>query len=240
MADKNKAKLGSADTYAVNAVAMLGHERLLDDYMLSHSDPEPPLLHELDRLTHLRTIQPRMLSGHLQGALLKMFVRMIRPRLILEIGTFTGYSALAMAEGLSCDEAELHTVEVNDELEPIISSFFSRHERAGQLHLHVGSLAQAFEAIGSEKLSRGFDLVFIDADKREYLDYYEAVLPHVRKGGFILADNVLWDGHVLEEPKPSDRHTRAVKEFNDFVAADTRVEKVIAPIRDGITIMMKR
>lgn len=207
----------------------------MESYILSHSDPEPALLHELDRQTHLRTIQPRMCSGHLQGSLLKTFVQMMRPHMILEIGTFTGYSALSMAEGMDDPDARLHTVEINDELEPLIREYFGRSEHRDQLMLHIGTLDKALAEIEGE-----FDLVFIDADKREYLDYYEAVLPRVRKGGFILADNVLWDGHVLEEPRPSDHHTRAVKEFNDFVARDSRVEKFILPIRDGMTVMRKR
>lgn len=207
----------------------------MEQYLLSHSDPEPPLLHELDRLTHLRTLQPRMISGHLQGALLRMLVHMVRPRLVLEVGTFTGYSALCMAEGLDLPQARVHTVEVNDELEQTIRSFFARSPRAGQLVLHIGTLSQALAEIDGL-----FDFVFIDADKREYADYYEAVLPRVRRGGFILADNVLWDGHVLRPPRPADHHTRALRDFNDMVAADARVEKVIVPIRDGLTIMRKR
>lgn len=207
----------------------------MERYLIDHSDPEDQLLHELDRQTHLRTIQPRMVSGHLQGSLLKMLVRMSRPKTILEVGTFTGYSALCMAAGLSDPDARLHTVEVNDELEPLIRSFFARSPFANQLVLHIGSLADALASI-----SAPLDFVFIDADKREYIDYYETILPHVRQGGFLLADNVLWDGHVLETPKPSDHHTQAVKAFNDYVAADSRVEKVIVPIRDGLTIMMKK
>lgn len=208
----------------------------IEDYILSHSDPEPALLHDLDRQTHLRTIQPRMCSGHLQGSLLKTFVQMMRPRLVLEVGTFTGYSALAMAEGLDDPEARLHTVEINDELEPLIREHFGRSAHCGQIVLHIGTLAEALRGIEGE-----FDLVFIDADKREYADYYEAILPRVRRGGVILADNVLWDGHVVDPVvRPSDHHTRAVMEFNDMVAADPRVEKFILPIRDGMTIMRKR
>lgn len=208
----------------------------IEEYILAHSDPEPALLHELDRQTHLRTIQPRMCSGHLQGSLLKTFVQMMRPRLILEIGTFTGYSALAMAEGLDDPDARLHTVEINDELEPLISEYFGRSEHRDQLVLHIGTLDKALSEIEGE-----FDLVFIDADKREYADYYEAVLPRVRQGGFILADNVLWDGHVVDASvKASDHHTRAVKEFNNMVARDSRVEKFILPIRDGMTVMRKK
>lgn len=213
----------------------------IEDYILRHSDAEPELLHELDRQTHLRTIQPRMCSGHIQGSLLKVFVQMARPRLVLEIGTFTGYSALAMAEGLDDPEARIHTVEINDELEPLIRSFFARSAHARQLRLHIGDLSKALGEIDAETGGEPFDLVFIDADKREYADYYEAVLPRVRRGGFILTDNVLWDGHVVDPTvRPSDHHTRAVMAFNDLVAADDRVEKFILPIRDGMTVMRKR
>lgn len=207
----------------------------MERYLLAHSEPEDELLHELDRQTHLRTIQPRMVSGHLQGSLLKMLVHMAKPHTLLEVGTFTGYSALCMAAALPDSDARLHTVEINDELEPLIRSFFNRSPRRNQIVLHICQLDEALAKIPGE-----IDFVFIDADKREYIDYYEAILPRVRKGGYILADNVLWDGHVLETPKPSDHHTQAVKAFNDHVAADSRVEKVIVPIRDGLTIMMKR
>ncbi len=213
----------------------------IERYITAHSDPEPDLLHELDRQTHLRTIQPRMCSGHLQGALLRTFVQMLRPRLILEIGTFTGYSALCMAGGLEDPDARLHTCEINDELEPLIRQYFNRSAHPEQLVLHIGTLPQALAEIEAQAPGQLFDLVFIDADKREYIDYYEAVLPRVRKGGFLLADNVLWDGHVVDTViKSSDRHTRAVLAFNDHVMADTRVEKFILPIRDGMTVIRKK
>ncbi len=212
----------------------------IERYILAHSDPEPEFLHDLDRQTHLRTIQPRMCSGHLQGSLLKTFVQMLRPSLTLEVGTFTGYSALSMAEGLEDPDARIHTVEVNDELEPLIREFLRRSKRGAQVVLHICGLAQALAEIDEETRGRQFDLVFIDADKREYLDYYETILPRVRQGGFLLADNVLWDGHVVDPVvRPSDHHTRAVMAFNDFVAADTRVEKFILPIRDGMTVIRK-
>lgn len=207
----------------------------MERYLLSHSDPESPLLRELDRQTHLRTLQPRMISGHLQGSLLRMMVRMVRPRMVLEVGTFTGYSALCMAEGLDRPGAVVHTVEVNDELEAGIRSFFARSTCADRLILHVGTLDDALGEIEGM-----FDFVFIDADKRQYADYYEALMPRVRQGGFILADNVLWDGHVLRPPRAADHHTRALQAFNDMVAADPRVEKVMVPVRDGLTIMRKR
>lgn len=206
----------------------------MERYLLANSDPEDALLHELDRQTHLRTIQPRMASGHLQGSLLRMLVRMARPQTVLEIGTFTGYSALCMAAGLEGD-ARLHTVEINDELETMIRSFFERSAYSERLILHIGTLSDALASIDTP-----IDFAFIDGDKREYIEYYEAILPRVREGGFMLADNVLWDGHVIETPRTSDHHTQAVKAFNDYVAHDTRVEKVIVPIRDGLTIMRKK
>lgn len=206
----------------------------MERYLLAHSDPEDALLHELDRQTHLRTIQPRMASGHLQGSLLRMLVRMARPQTVLEVGTFTGYSALCMAAGLEGD-AQLHTVEINDELETMIRSFFERSAYSERLILHIGTLSDALASIDTP-----IDFVFIDGDKREYIEYYDAILPRVREGGFMLADNVLWDGHVIETPRASDHHTQAVKAFNDYVAHDTRVEKVIVPIRDGLTIMRKK
>ncbi|MDD5815372.1 MAG: O-methyltransferase [Bacteroidales bacterium] len=218
----------------------LTHQTELEDYILAHTDPEPELLHYVDRMTHLRTIQPRMISGHAQGALLKMLVRMVRPRLLLEVGTFTGYSALAMAEGLSDPAARLHTVEINDELEEMIRENIGRSERRDQIVVHIGTLEQALSDMERELGKVEIDMVFIDADKRHYAEYYNTLLPYVRKGGFLLADNVLWDGHVLSPAKASDHHTQALQEFNDMVAADPRVEKVIMPVRDGIMMMMKK
>lgn len=173
-----------------------------------------------------------MASGHLQGRLLKMLVQMTKPLRVLELGTFSGYSALCMAEGLR-PEAELHTIEVFDEMEDFIRSWFARSPHASQLHLHIGS---ALDIVPT--LPGGWDLVFIDADKRQYVDYYHMIVPLMRPGGFILADNTLWYGHVLEEhPRESDQQTINIQAFNDLVAADPRVEKVILPLRDGLTII---
>ena len=173
-----------------------------------------------------------MASGHIQGRLLKMFVRMIRPRFVLELGTFSGYSALCMAEGLEGD-AQLHTFEVFDEQEDFIRKWFQGSPYAERLHLHIGD---ALELV--PKMDIQWDLAFVDADKRQYIDYYEMLLPRMKKGGFILADNTLWYGHVLEDrQKESDLQTRGIMEFNEMVAADNRVEKVILPIRDGLTII---
>ena len=204
----------------------------LEEYILAHIDEEGEMLRRLDRETHLFHLRPRMCSGHLQGKLLKMFVRMIRPQNILELGTFTGYSALCLAEGMM--GGELHTVEIDDE--DFIRSHFETSPFADRIHLHIGDAREVVPTLG-----RTFDLVFMDANKREYLDYYHLVFDYVSPGGFIIADNTLWDGHVLDEhPRPSDAQTLGIRAFNDRVAQDDRVEKVIIPLRDGLTILYKK
>lgn len=204
----------------------------LDEYILSHIDAEGDYLHALWRDTQLRTSYGQMASGHLQGRLLKMFVQMIQPRYVLELGTFSGYSALSMAEGLTGD-AELHTFEIFDEQEDFILKWFQESPYAHRLHLHIGDALQLVP-----QMDVRWDMAFIDADKRQYVDYYEMVLPLMRPGGFILVDNTLWYGHVLEaQPRESDLQTLGVKAFNDLVAADSRVEKVILPLRDGLTLI---
>lgn len=205
----------------------------LEDYILSHIDKEGESLHKLDRETHLFHLRPRMCSGHLQGRLLKMIVRMIRPKNILELGTFTGYSALSMAEGMDGD-GELHTVEIDDELEDFIREHLEKSPYADRIHLHIGDALEIVPQLGLT-----FDLVFIDADKRRYDDYYNVVFDHVAHGGFILADNTLWDGKVVDYGKKLDAQTAGILRFNDLVAADPRVEKVILPLRDGLTIIRK-
>ena len=203
-----------------------------ETYIAGHIDPEGDYLHALWRATQLHSPYGQMASGHIQGRLLKMFVRMIRPRFVLELGTFSGYSALCMAEGLEGD-AQLHTFEVFDEQEDFIRKWFQGSPYAERLHLHIGD---ALELV--PKMDVQWDLAFVDADKRQYIDYYEMLLPRMRKGGFILADNTLWYGHVLEDrQKESDLQTRGIMEFNEKVAADNRVEKIILPIRDGLTII---
>jgi caffeoyl-CoA O-methyltransferase len=204
-----------------------------EDYILSHSDLEPAYLAKINRATHLRMLNPRMLSGHLQGRVLAMFCQMIQPQRILELGTYTGYSALCMAEALP-EDGELHTVECDDELEAFILQNFSSVSHGSKIQLHIGAALNIIE-----ELEGVFDLVFIDADKREYMAYYEAVLPKVKPGGFILADNTLWDGKVLAEVNPNDKQTIEIKHFNDFIAADPRVEKVMLPLRDGLTVIRK-
>lgn len=207
----------------------------MERYIAEHIDKEPALLHGLDRYTHLKVLAPRMLSGHLQGTLMKMLVRMANPRMVLELGTFTGYSALSMAEGIMREDAEIHTVEIDDELEPIITKFFEASEHRDKMHLHIGDVKEIIDELPGE-----FDFVFMDANKRDYPKYYELIMPRLAKGGYILADNILWDGHVIEPEEKNDAQTKAIKKFNDIVAADDRVEKVILPIRDGLLLIRKK
>ncbi len=207
----------------------------MEEYIGEHIDAEPALLAELDRYTHTHVLAPRMLSGHLQGRLLKMLVRMANPRQVLEIGTFTGYSALCMAEGLLRPEAHIHTIEIDDELEPIITRFVSRSAFADRITLHIGD---ALSIMG--EIQGDFDFVFIDGNKRDYPAYYKAVMQRLSSGGYIVADNILWDGKVVEPVAHNDGQTKAILEFNDLVAHDDTVEKVILPIRDGLTLIRKK
>jgi len=206
----------------------------VEDYITAHSDAEPEYLAKLNRATHLRMINPRMLSGHFQGRVLTMFCRMIQPEKVLEIGTFTGYSALCMAEGMP-ENGVLHTIDCDDELESFMSQTFAGSEFGHKIKLHIGD---ALEVIS--ELDETFDLVFIDADKLEYKAYYEAVLPKIRTGGFLLIDNTLWNEKVLKPVDPKDKETIAIMKFNEFIAADNRIEKVLLPIRDGLTLIRKR
>ena len=210
---------------------------LLEKYIHDHTSPEEELLHELDRETNLRVVQPRMISGHVQGKLLEMLVRMHQPRTILEIGTFTGYSALCMAAGLE-EGAVLHTCEVEDELEPLSQSFFDRSQHGHKINLHIGSALDIAPTLGCE-----FDMVFIDGDKREYPEYYRMLMgdngnkPLVHSGSVMIADNILWYGKVVQPVAHNDHHTQALIEFNRMVVEDDRVESVILPLRDGINII---
>lgn len=212
----------------------LDKDQEIEDYILSHIDDEGELLRRLNRDAHVNLLKPRMLSGHLQGRMLKMFCRMIQPKYILEIGTYTAYATLCMAEGAT-DDAEIHTIEVNDELEDFILKYLHRTKLKDKIHLHIGDAMKIIPSIDCL-----FDLVFIDANKRHYIDYYNLIFDKVRSGGLIIADNTLWDGHVLETPKPSDKQTIGIKEFNDMVAKDDRVERVILPVRDGLTLIWKK
>ncbi len=211
----------------------------LDAYAEAHSTPETPLLARLNRETHLSQVYPQMLSGHLQGTFLRMISQMICPRRILEIGTFTGYSAINLAMGLNSspipgERGIMHTIEVNPEQEEMIRSFIRDASMEDQIILHIG---KALEII--PQLDETWDLVFIDADKPNYLNYYHLIFQHVRKGGFIVADNVLWDGKVLGDSGKMDKDTRGICQFNDFVQNDERVENMVLPLRDGLMIIRK-
>lgn len=206
----------------------------LTEYALAHTTTEAPILAKLNRETHLSQAYPQMLPGHLQGSLLRMITLMLRPERILEIGTFTGYSAINLAQCL-VDDGLLHTVEINPEQEEMIRKFIAASALEQRISLHIGDALQIIPA-----LNETWDLVYIDADKSNYLNYYNMVLPSVRAGGFIIADNALWDGKVLEDPEKMDRDTLAIHQFNEFVQNDNRVENLLLPFRDGIMIVRKR
>jgi predicted O-methyltransferase YrrM len=208
-------------------------DHTIEAYCEAHTTPECELLHRLNRQTNLETVNPRMLSDQLQGQFLTFISKMLRPERILEIGTFTGYSALCLAEGLSTT-GQLHTIEVNVEYEDRIREYFGQSPLGKQIILHIGDALQVVPT-----LDITWDLVFIDADKEDYLSYYESVLPSVRKGGFILADNVLWNGKVVQEAAGNDRDTRAILAFNEHVQNDSRVRNLLLPFRDGIMIIEK-
>jgi len=206
---------------------------LLNRYICEHTSPEDDYLYELDRETHQKVLHPRMLSGHLQGQILSMISCMIRPKNILEIGTFTGYSALCLAKGLS-ENGRLHTIEIDDELEIFAQKYFLKSGMADRITQHIGDARQIIPTI-----KESFDLVFIDADKREYCDYYNLVFERIPVGGFLLADNVLWDGKVVDPQAADEEQTRGILEFNDLIQSDSRVRNVILPIRDGIMLVQK-
>ena len=208
-------------------------DHTIEAYCEAHTTPECELLHRLNRQTNLETVNPRMLSDQLQGQFLTFISKMLRPERILEIGTFTGYSALCLAEGLSTT-GQLHTIEVNVEYEDRIREYFGQSPLGKQIILHIGDALQVVPT-----LDITWDLVFIDADKEDYLSYYESVLPSVRKGGFILADNVLWNGKVVQEAAGNDRDTRTILAFNEHVQNDSRVRNLLLPFRDGIMIIEK-
>ena len=202
----------------------------LDEYILSHIDEEDPYLYQLYRDTNIYQVRSHMASGHLQGKVLRMLVQMICPHRILEIGTYTGYSALCMASALA-ENARIVTYEINDELEDFTRLRLERSPWAHVIDFRIGNVLQD---LPQEEL---FDLIFIDGNKRQYLDYYELSLRHLRPGGYIFADNTLWDGHVIDPTYDHDSQTQGIRQFNDFVAHDKRVEKVILPLRDGLTLI---
>jgi predicted O-methyltransferase YrrM len=205
----------------------------LDDYILQHIDPEGDYLHALYRATNLRLLYPHMVSGHLQGRILKMLVALTQPRRVLEIGTYSGYSALCMAEGLTGD-GHLYTFEINDEQEAFTRGWIDGSPHAHRITFRIGDALALAPALGET-----FDLVFIDGDKRSYIDYYEMAMRLTTERGVLVADNTLWDGHVVD-PEAHDAQTRGIRAFNDHVAADPRVEKVILPLRDGLTVIRKK
>ena len=206
----------------------------ISDFLLEYSEqnssPEPPLLGELYRETHQKILQPRMASGPLQGRFLSLLSKLIRPKSVLEIGTFTGYATLCLAEGLA-PEGVLHTIDHNEELVDFQQRFFDRSPYASQIHTHLGNALDIIPQIEGT-----FDLVFIDADKKNYLNYYESIVPRMPAGGVILSDNVLWNGKVLENAQEDDVDTQILQEFNRKLASDPRVESVLVPLRDGITL----
>ena len=206
----------------------------LDDYILDHTSPEPDYLYRLWRATNVKTLHGRMASGHLQGRLLKMLVEMTRPRNILEVGTFSGYSAISMAEGLN-EGGRLYTFEVNDEMEDFTRPWIEQSAVADKITFIIGDALDGAPRLGVE-----FDMVFIDGDKRAYCDYYDMALSVLRPGGFIVADNTLWDGHVTDPAYDHDQQTQGIRRFNDYVAGDLRSEQVILPMRDGLTLIRKK
>ena len=212
--------------------------KLLDDdleaYIAAHSQPETPLLRTIRRETHLQVLMPQMLSGPLQGALLAMFVRLTRARQVLEIGTFTGYTALWIAQALP-EEGILHTIDINEELEDRVRYYFKQSEVENKIRYHLGN---ALDIIPT--LDETFDLVFIDADKESYQCYYELVIDKVRNHGLIMVDNVLWSGKVLADEGKTDKKTQAIQAFNEYVHRDSRVENVLLPLRDGLMLLAKQ
>lgn len=206
----------------------------LDRYIESHIDPEGDYLYRLWRATNIHTIHGRMASGHIQGRLLRMLVKMVRPKHVLEVGTFSGYSAICLAQGLP-EDGKLYTFEINDEMEDFTRPWIEGSDVADKIDFRIGDAIQE-----APKLGVIFDMAFIDGDKRHYVETYEMTLDVLRQGGFILADNTLWDGHVIDPAYDHDHQTQGIRAFNDLVANDPRVETVILPIRDGLTLLRKK
>lgn len=214
---------------------MIFIDQQISDYSEAHSSPESHLLSKLNRDTYANVLIPRMLSGHLQGRVLSMISKMNAPQHILEIGTYTGYSALCLAEGLK-EGGSLHTIDINEELEDRIKAYFDQSEHADKIHLHIGN---ALEIIPS--LDFSFDLVFIDADKENYLNYYNLLIDRLESGAVLIADNVLWSGKVVDnEQLANDQETKSLHEFNQYIQKDSRVENVLMPIRDGLMVIRKK
>ena len=205
----------------------------IEEYCEAHTTPERDLLYRLNRATHVRVLRPRMLSGPLQGALLSMLSEMIQPEHILEIGTFTGYATLCLANGLRSG-GTLDTIEINEELEDMILQYIGESSRQAQITLHIGDALEIIPA-----LNKSWDLIFLDAEKQDYIKYYQLLLPKLRKGGIMLVDNVLWSGKVIDETEEKDPDTEAIRTFNDYVQADSRVKNLILPLRDGLMMVEK-
>jgi|SRR5690554_466036 len=202
----------------------------LENYVVQHSENEPELLHQLNKETHQKILQPRMLSGHFQGRVLSLLSKILNPKHILELGTYTGYATLCLAEGLQ-ESGTIDTIDINEELEEIQNKYFQQSGKRSQIIQHIGN---ALELIPT--LNKKFDLVFIDADKENYINYWNMIVPMMNKGGVLLSDNVLWSGKVLNEVKANDRSTRTLLEYNQITKNDPRVETVLLPIRDGLTV----
>ncbi|MFM2285384.1 MAG: hypothetical protein RLZZ543_881 [Bacteroidota bacterium] len=209
-------------------------DEALANYALAHSSSESDILRELNRETHLKVMQPRMLSGHLQGRFLSLLSHLLEPKCILEIGTYTGYSALCLAEGLS-EQGVLHTIDNNPERDALVKRYISKAGMEGKILPHIGDAHAVIPTIEGE-----FDLVFIDADKSSYAHYFDLVIDRVRKGGIIISDNVLWSGKVIEPVKPSDKDTQLIMAYNEKISKDPRVETVLLPLRDGISVARKK
>ncbi|MBP6527580.1 MAG: class I SAM-dependent methyltransferase [Prevotella sp.] len=217
----------------INVPALQSVEEDINNYIAKHIDPESEYLFRLYRATNIHTVHGRMASGHIQGQLLKMLVGMIKPKNILEVGTFSGYSAISMAKGLDND-GKVYTFEINDEMEDFTRKWIDGSDVADKIVFSIGDANTL-----APKLGIDFDMAFIDGDKRTYIETYEMTMTILRKGGYILADNTLWDGHVIDPAYDRDRQTIGIRNFNDHVAADDRVEKVILPIRDGLSLIKK-
>lgn len=206
----------------------------IEEYVNQHSSSEPELLARLNRETHLKVLQPRMLSGHLQGRVLSMLMKMIQPQRILEIGTYTGYSAICMAEGLA-PSGELHSIDINEELTDFVQKYVNEAGYQDKIKLHVGN---ALEII--PRLKEDWDVVFIDADKNNYINYYNLLIDKLKSGSYIIADNVLWSGKVIEDYNQQDEDTKTLIDFNKMIQEDERVENVLFPIRDGLMVLRKK
>lgn len=205
----------------------------LEDYILSHSTPESELRATLGRAAHLRLVRPRMLSGHLQGNFLRLLVQLMNARKVLELGTYSGYAAHCMAEAMT-DDGEVHTVECDDEMEDFIRKYIEQAPYGNRIHLHIGDAIELLPQLLSQ---HQFDIVYIDANKRQYVEYYNLIVPHLRSGALIIADNTLWDGKVIETVKDNDTQTKAILAFNKLVQDDERVENLILPMRDGLSLI---